>query len=688
MKADTISVLEFLGGSKRIFNIPVYQRNYSWKEEQCKKLFDDILKIKFQDKALHFIGTIVYVDINASPSFKEFIIIDGQQRITTILLLLKALYDEAIDDNFKEDLYNTYLINNGKKIEEKHRIRLKTVANDSKIFEKLILGENIEEIGKGSKILENYKYFRKRIVESNLSEEEINELIEKLTMVYIMLDNDKEDPQLIFESLNSTGLDLTHADLIRNYLLMGHSRERQEELYEKYWKKIERKISFSEITDFIRDFLTMKNNTISNKNKIYETFKEFFEKNIKDKIKIEEFLIELDKYARYYYWIKNFNSDHLKLNVAFEELEKLNTSVINPFLFYVLNKFENNEIDLEEVINICQIIQTYIVRRAVCNVQTNALNKIFATLSKEVENNELSKNKFSETVLFILLNKTSTGRMPKDIEFKEQLLVRDLYSFKQSRYILRKLLSYGVKENVETTNLTIEHIMPQTLNSKWKVDLGSKFNEIHEKNLHILGNLTLSGYNSEISNKSFSEKKEYYKNSNIALNREIANYDTWNEESIKNRGQELAELACKIWLIPELSQEFSNKITLLKEEYDIFDEIDVTGTKPIYISVKEEKFSVKSWKEFFIKLCNEICSLDEGKFFKLTEHLDFKGKEKRIIDNTDQKMRRAEKIRNNIFIETNLSANDILNYSRLIIEKYNIENIEVSFKIQQKVEYN
>lgn len=507
-------------------------------------------------------------------------------------------------------------------------------------------------------------------------------------MVYIMLDNDKEDPQLIFESLNSTGLDLTHADLIRNYLLMGHSRERQEELYEKYWKKIERKISFSEITDFIRDFLTMKNNTISNKNKIYETFKEFFEKNIKDKIKIEEFLIELDKYARYYYWIKNFNSDHLKLNVAFEELEKLNTSVINPFLFYVLNKFENNEIDLEEVINICQIIQTYIVRRAVCNVQTNALNKIFATLSKEVENNELSKNKFSETVLFILLNKTSTGRMPKDIEFKEQLLVRDLYSFKQSRYILRKLLSYGVKENVETTNLTIEHIMPQTLNSKWKVDLGSKFNEIHEKNLHILGNLTLSGYNSEISNKSFSEKKEYYKNSNIALNREIANYDTWNEESIKNRGQELAELACKIWFIPELSQEFSNKITLLKEEYDIFDEIDVTGTKPIYISVKEEKFFVKSWKEFFIKLCNEICSLDEGKFFKLTEHLDFKGKEKRIIDNTDQKMRRAEKIRNNIFIETNLSANDILNYSRLIIEKYNIENIEVSFKIQQKVEYN
>lgn len=200
MNAGTISVLGFLGETKRIFNIPVYQRKYSWKEEQCKKLFDDLLNIKYQNKSLHFIGTIVYVDINTSPSFKEFIIIDGQQRITTILLLLKAIYDEAKDEDFKEDLYNDYLINNGKKIEEKHKVKLKTVADDTKIFDKLILGENIEnieEIAKGNNILENYKYFRQRIVESKLTEDELNSLIEKLTMVYITLDKDKEDPQLI-----------------------------------------------------------------------------------------------------------------------------------------------------------------------------------------------------------------------------------------------------------------------------------------------------------------------------------------------------------------------------------------------------------------------------------------------------------------------------------------------------------
>lgn len=682
MEANTISVLEFLGATKRIFNIPVYQRNYSWKLEQCKKLFDDLLNIKSQDKSLHFIGTIVYVDVKASPSFKEFIIIDGQQRITTILLLLKALYDEAKDEDFKEDLYNNYLINNGKKIEEKHRVKLKTVANDSKIFEKLISGEDIEDIGKGSKIFENYKYFRQRIIDSGLSEEEINSLIEKLTMVYIMLDNEKEDPQLIFESLNSTGLDLTHADLIRNYLLMGYSREKQEELYSKYWEKIEKRIPFSEITDFIRDYLTMKSNTIPNKNKIYETFKDFYEKNIKNSISIEEFLLELNKYAKYHCWLKNFNSSYEELNLAFEEFDKLKNSVINPFIFYMLNKFENNEIDLKEVIETCNIIQAYIFRRAVCNIQTNSLNKIFATLSKEIENSKLPNSKFSQVVLFVLLNKTSTGIFPRDIQFKESLTSRDIYSFKQCKYLLRKFISYGTKENIDNNNLTIEHIMPQTLSSKWKVDLGSKYNEVFEKNIHLLGNLTLSGYNSEISNKSFSEKKEFYKTSNISLNRELVNYNIWNEDSITKRGKQLAELACKIWTIPELSEEFSSKTIIRKEEYDIFDEVDVTNTKPIGLSIMGQNILISSWRQFFINLSKEICGLDEEKFFTFTTHPDFRGKEKRIISTTDIGMRNPISIRNNIFIETNLSANDILNYSKLIMEKYENENIDVSFKIQ------
>lgn len=335
---------------------------------------------------------------------------------------------------------------------------------------------------------------------------------------------------------------------------------------------------------------------------------------------------------------------------------------------------------MKEVLMTCQIIQTYIVRRAVCNIQTNGLNKIFATLSKEIESNEISKYKFSETVLFILLSKTSTRLMPRNSQFKEQLIIRQFSSLKQSKYILGKILTYETKENIDVSSLIIEHIMPQILNSKWKVDLGSKFNEIHEKNLHLLGNLTLSSYSSKNLNKSFQEKKEQYQSS--ILNKGLVDYNIWNEEKIKNRGESLAKLACKIWAIPELSEEFSNKVILKKEEYDILENVDATGTKPIYLSIIGKSFSIKSWKEFFIKLCNEICSLDEEKFLKFTKHLDFEGKESRIIGNTDKKMRRAEKLRNNIFIETNLSANDILNYSKLIVEKYDSENIEVRFKLQ------
>lgn len=355
-----------------------------------------------------------------------------------------------------------------------------------------------------------------------------------------MLDSDKEDAQLIFESLNSTGLDLTPADLIRNYLLMGYSREKQEELYEEYWKKLEKKISFSEMTNFIKDYLTIKNSSIPNKNKIYETFKEFYIANIKNKFSIEEFLLELIKYAKYYEWIENFNSNYETLNLVFEKLKKLNSSVINPFLFYTLNKFENKEIDINDVIKTCELIKSYIIRRAICNIQTNALNKIFASLAKEVENHKLSKDAFFETVLSIILNKTLSGIMPRDIQFKEALITRDMYSFKLNSYILKTLLLYNTKESVDDTNLTIEHIMPQKLSSKWKVELGGKFDEILQKNIHLLGNLTLSGYNSEISNREFSEKKEYYKNSNIYFNRELLNYNEWNEKSILDRGKKIS----------------------------------------------------------------------------------------------------------------------------------------------------
>lgn len=684
MEANTLSLTEFLGATKRIFNIPVYQRNYNWKQEQCKKLFDDILNIKEENKDIHFIGTIVYVDIKTGPSFKEFVIIDGQQRITTMLLLIKALHDESDDEDLKVDLYNDYLVNNSKKIEDKYRIKLKTVANDAKIFSDLISNCNLyTDEYKGSKIYENYYYFRNRIKESKLTSEELYELIGKLTMVYIMLDNDKEDPQLIFESLNSTGLDLTAADLIRNYLLMGYEREKQEELYNNYWQKLENKIMISEITNFLRDYLTLKTNNIPNKNQVYETFKSFYKKELQTGKKIEDILEEINIYAKYYEWIKKFNSPLEKVNISLEDFEKLNSSVVIPFLLYLFYSFEKNKIKEEDIIYLLEVIKTYIIRRAICNIQTNALNKIFANLVKEVESREEFRNFFKENVLGILLSKSTTGIFPRDNQFKESLIKKDLYSFKLHKYILSKIAMKDEKEIVKFEDLTTEHIMPQKLNSKWKVDLGTKYEDIHEKYLHTIGNLTLTGYNPEISNKPFEEKKAFYTNSNIKITRDLKKYEKWDESTILNRANELSELATKIWSIPKIEDRFINlKNIEHRNEFEIEEEINVTGRKPIEINIIGQTFSINSWKEFFIKICESMCSLDEDKFELFTIHPDFKGKEKRIISQNRDGLRVPEKIKNNIYIETNLSANDILNYSKLIIEKYNNDDINVTYKLK------
>ncbi|MGL6064845.1 MAG: DUF262 domain-containing protein [Fusobacteriaceae bacterium] len=684
MKAEMIPVVEFLGASKRIFNIPVYQRSYNWKQEQCKKLFDDILNMEYREKDGHFIGTIVYVDIQVGPTIKEFSIIDGQQRITTILLLIKALHDESSDEDLRIELNETYLINKGNRIEEKNRVKLKTVSNDSKIFSELISSEKFDiEESKGSKICENYKYFRERIKESGLSDEKILELITKLTMVYIMLDNNKEDPQLIFESLNSTGLNLTAADLIRNYILMGHSREKQEYLFSNYWEKLEKKVIFSEITDFIRDYLTLKTMGIPNKNNIYENFKDFCISESKKGREIDMVLEDINLYAKYYQWIKKYNSPYIEINKSLEDLEQLKTSVLIPFLFYLLSKFDNNMLDEEEVLKVLEIIKCYIIRRVICSIQTNALNKIFANLSKEIEENLKKEYSFSDSILRILLNKEASGTFPKDVLFKEHFIKKDMYNLKLKKYILEKIENRNEKEKIEIDNLTIEHIMPQKLTQVWKLELGKKYEEVHEKTLHTIGNLVLTGYNSELSNKSFEEKKEMYLTSNLKLTRELANYKQWDESSISERAEKILKIALEIWNIPILEYDFAIQQNLeTRNEFDIEEEIDVTGKKPVQINIIGQTFSIKTWKEFFINICNSMCDLDEEKFYSFTTHSDFKGKEKRIISNKLIELREAEEIRKNIYIETNLNANKILNYSRLIIEKYNNEDIQVSYKIK------
>lgn len=333
MKADNLSFLEFIGAGKRTFYIPVYQRNYDWKDMQCITLFRDIENIALDEKRNnHFLGTIVYVEGDSTANFRQFIVIDGQQRLTSIMILLKAILDSTKNEELKQEIKECYLINRFSP--EQLRIKLKPMKSDSFNFQKLING-HIDEMEE-SQISRNYKLFLELIEQSNLTPEEIYQGIQKLEIVYIQLTKEKENPQLIFESLNSTGLDLTQADLIRNYLLMGQEYAQQENLYKEYWVKLEKMLPDVMISDFIRDYLTLKTGIIPNKDRVYNSFKNYYQKL--SNYDAEGFLDELTTYGKYYSWFKYCNSPDDEVNGRLSQLQKLKSTTVYPFL---LNIFED-----------------------------------------------------------------------------------------------------------------------------------------------------------------------------------------------------------------------------------------------------------------------------------------------------------------------------------------------------------
>lgn len=676
MEAQKINLLEFIGSSKRTFNIPVYQRNYDWKVTHCARLFEDIEKIaKDKDRGSHFLGTIVYVDGKKTATFREFIVIDGQQRLTSTMILLKALSEELVDDNLREDIIESYLIN--KRAPEDLRIKLKPIESDAQIYEKLI-GDELSE--NSSSIYNNYEFFKKCVYESELSAEEIYQGMQKLEIVYIQLDAEKENPQLIFESLNSTGLELTQGDLIRNYLLMGQSYDLQERLYNQYWIEIEKLLTNTYISDFIRDYLTLKTNSIPNKARVYDEFKIFYERL---KLDTPEVLLnELLTDAKYYAWFINCNSGIDAIDERLSQIDKLKSKVVYPFLLHIFRLcFGEEEIEVNELINILDLIISYTFRRLICEIPTNALNKIFCSMTKDIKDIKGEMSIYEKTAT-VLVSKNGKGIFPNNDMLKENMIKRDFYKFKQCKFFLYNLEKYNHKEIVDDELLTVEHIMPQNLTPKWKIDLGKKYDDIHKKYLNTIGNLTLTGYNSELSNSDFDEKKVIYADSNIKMNRDLLKFDLWNEESINIRANEVYKKATEIWKYPDM---IFNLITLVdedKKEFDIMDDVNVTGREICELTVLSEKISVNTWKGFFEEVCKKLYEYDSGIFTSLTKHKDFKGKSRRIITTNEGELRSPCKIGEGVYIEQNLSANAILNYTKLIVDKYGEFENEISYRLK------
>lgn len=562
------TTLNKLLNTSRQFIVPIFQRNYSWQKSQYEQLWFDILRAsKFKEKQNHFIGSIVYIDMGTPAGRpQQLLLIDGQQRLTTISILLCAIKDYVQKFNLETKLINLakiknqFLYNSDEIDEDRYKLLLN--VQDKETYIKLI-DNTIFTVNKpATNIIKCYEFFYERIEDFIKQYGQIDEIyagIFKLSLVSISLDKDSDNPQMIFESMNSTGKDLSQTDLLRNYLLMDLTPEKQTRLYKTYWKPMEElfgediyKNDVNKFDYFIRDFLTLKSDTghICKINNIYENFKRYYLDNNCEKFAV---LKDLFTYAKYYACIDLLQENDDELKLYWQEFKKLDSHVVYPFLLKLYDDYSRQILIKEDFKKILQVVISYLWRRAICEIPTNSLSKTFATLYQAVD-----KDDYVNSIIKAFVFKSSYKRFSSDYEVREKLQTKDIYHFRLRKYLLEALENYYHKEPIDlnTANYTIEHIMPQNIehNLSWQQMLGENWQEVHSLYLHTLDNLTITGYNAEMSNKSFGEKvngESGFKHSHLKLNESIVQCDVWNKKAIQRRTNILTDIILKIWKYPE-----------------------------------------------------------------------------------------------------------------------------------------
>ncbi|TPH92145.1 DUF262 and DUF1524 domain-containing protein [Helicobacter pylori] len=604
MDAKATTLLNFIKDNKKNqLVIPIYQRLYSWEKEQCKQLWDDIIKIGGNDKMDgHFIGSILYVLDGNTHSNNPLLIIDGQQRLTTITLLLIALRNHLSDEvkilgKFSRKEIESYLINNNKDGDKKFRLILSESDKDTLLS---LIDKNKRKPSEPSlKIVENLKLFEEWIRKNTDKLETIFKGLEKLMIVWIALKKEKDDPQLIFESMNSKGIELTQTDLIRNYIVMETEIEKQEGFYNQYWRAMEEDFKQNEklFDRFVKHYLTIKIGKIPNEKRVYKAFKDYQQK---EGIEIEDLLKDLQKYCGYFCQIvfkKEADKEADKdLKKALSFLVDLEMDVIYPLLLELYSDYRDGVLSDQDFTSIIYLTESYLYRRAVCGLGTNSLNKVFPFVTKKI-----NKDQYLESIKVHFGYLTEKQRFPNNDEFKEHFITIDFYHFQKREYFLERLENFERKERVYAHEYTTEHIMSQTLEEEWERDLGENFQAIHDKYLHTIGNLTLTGYNKEYNNKPFKEKRDMekgFKQSPLRLNQGLRDLEVFGEEQIKKRANDLADWALKIWTYPKLDAEtlekYKQKGKREKKAYDL----------------SSYKFGSHS-RELFDILSKEIKALDE-----------------------------------------------------------------------------
>lgn len=687
MKAQEEYLIRFLDGANKNFVIPVYQRNYEWKKEQCEQLYNDLISIVNDDYRTHFLGSVVHLYNQYGRSTNtEFLIIDGQQRLTTVTLLLLAIHNVIIHENvhfespnLAEKIMEVYLINKWSNEKEK-KIRLKPIKDDQQAFIKLF--DSSSHVIGDSNITENYRYFYNRILKQEITIDNLFRAIEHLMIVEIEL-QPNDDPQLIFESLNSTGLDLTEADKVRNFILMKKAISEQEFLYNKYWNNIEKNTDY-DVSSFIRHYLTLKERKIPNINKLFKEFKRYV--SLKN-IDLVELLSELLNFSKYYNYIINANSSNEKFNLVMKRLNNLENYTVYPFLLELYDDYSSGLLNEEELVVILENIESYVFRRSICSIPTNTLNKTFMSLGREIKRfDDYTLNYFS-IFQYLLIKKEGNQRFPNDAEFKEAFKNRDVYNFKAKNktYLFERLENHGHKEKVKVEELisentiNIEHIMPRKLTPQWIDELGTQYQEIHDKYLHTIGNLTLTGYNSSLSNRTFKEKKEIkngFNDSKLMLNKYLRTLNSWGEKEILNRAEKLSIIAEEIWDYPTVNYERKIDNELI---YSIIDESkDFTGEKIEAYLLGDKKFEVDSWRDFSVSIINVLNDQDSVKMRKIIQsRSQYNNLLTNNISFNQIDLRKPIEIFPGAYIEGNTNTKTLLQILKKLIEVFDYQEEEI-----------
>ena len=681
MKAEPEHLIDLMFDNKRQYQIPVYQRNYDWKKDNCLELFNDILSAYDNEKS-HFMGTIVQVQQDEENGIKRYIIIDGQQRMTSIYLLLKALYDLADNETVKESLEDLIFNWSSTKEfskDEKSKLKLKPIKSDNEQF-LYLMANKLEQMDKTSNIYINYDYFVqliKEAIENGYEIKNIKKGLEYLEIVMISLKEPEDEPQVIFERINSTGEDLKLADLIRNYLLMTDSN--MEELFEEYWLPIETLIGRDRINDYFINYLVYRLPEASEKN-AYKKFKKHA-----DMHSHVEILKELKRYSKYYnVFVKNDNSYSKEINNLLNGYRILKQTTIFPFFFSVFDDYENKIITDDVLKEVLLFFLNYTLRRTITGIPSNSLRGLYKTLYKRIfsdENNITNDNYLNQIYQFMATIPSTKDIVPNDTIFKDKLMSENIYKNSNVCRFLLTILENGlstVKEKVLIDdNISIEHIMPQNENNVyWQNEIGPSFSFVYEKYLHTLGNLTLTGYNSELSDKTFTEKVKMIKDNSkfTYLNEDVINKECWNESAIIKRAERLSSKLVSEFKLPEIFGKSINLLSSQTTKHTVYDGSDLTYTKPTSFILLGEKKDVDSMADLFIKTCEVLYIIDTNKFEVMArENYKTEDSTKPLFSYDPTILRKGKEMNNSgIYVEINKSANDIIRTIKKLLNEFSL----------------